>query len=296
MVENIFEYIVSGTAPSAEGDVSGLANRLRRREALSQLDMMSGDPVMAPIGARESKAIRQEADQVRESALTRARQEAQDRRLAAQQAAAERRHQDRMGLARANMEMRKLARNKIPRHIMEGLETSSKHRRVVAGLRNEILGPGGEIVYRPGSEGKLPGQSSVENLAARWGMGDEATKKKADYFRRLKYEMELAARHELFGSALTAQETAQWQQAFLSAEMTTEQILGVLNSMDKIYSTELNMRKQGAIAQGYDRDVVEIYGSTASGQDEVEIERPQEPPRDTEVDDGERILVEGEDF
>ena len=83
---NIYETLITGGAPEVgSSDASSLAAGLRGDRGLAMLAQISGDSVLAPLGAQMAKRVRSDADSMRKSSLERARRKQEEERLAAQQ-------------------------------------------------------------------------------------------------------------------------------------------------------------------------------------------------------------------
>ncbi len=118
--------------------------------------------------------------------------------------------------------------------------------------------------------GGLPGQQAASNLLSSAGMGSEAMDESNEWWGDWNKYYENVARHELFGSALTAAEQKAWRQSTITPSMDPEQIrsrlktLGALNQKLASYmaNNALNKRWDPTYVKGV-MDVVlpeEAYG------------------------------------
>lgn len=283
------EYNLTGTAPS-ESDAPRLSRAMKKREALNTLMQFSGDSVLAPLGARRSKAVRDEANQVRQSALTRAREAAVQQRHDAQMAQQYQMHQERMAhdtmLARAKAAARKSS--PVPKGLMDNLTGTAKR---VTSL-NSLL-KDAETLGQIGSEGKMPFQNTAEMWAARHGMGSDQNKAVQHWWGRFKQEVEIAARHEVFGATLTGGEKSAWQAASAGEEMTTEQALTVLRAWRDFNQKENARYRDYAISTGlYDTESINTLAAWGTG----EKDKIDNTPDDEQVTGQPKVLVEGRDF
>lgn len=276
---NLYETLITGSAPKGgSADASALASQLRGKESRATLAQLSGDSVLAPYGAQEAKGVKQQANQVRQSALVRAREAAEMERHNAMMA-----HRDRAltqaaeqgSLNRGNRlqaaAMRALNKpsKPIPTKLQEKLFDTAKSYSAIRGLRGRMsdASPGQRLI---------PGVSTAETwLANQWGTGTDAAKKKAEWWNNWNRMYALVARHELFGSALTPTEKSSFQSATINPEMDLAQLESITNSMEKVLKAELDKQKGVLSSSGrYDQGEIDILGRV---EDFEESETEPEP-------------------
>ena len=109
-------------------------------------------------------------------------------------------------------------------------------------------------------EYSTPGITKVENFLGKYGIGGEGLKDQADWWKQNAWLM-LDARHQAFGSALTANEQQAWDEATIQPGMDPDLIIRNMKIRKTLSDIALNQRSTGLAADGFSEDSIKAHGA-----------------------------------
>lgn len=281
--------ILIGAAPTKEELQKMTAASLRRRRSFGELGQLTGDKVLAPMGASLSKQADAYAEQIQQTrqmdadnAQTKAYQDWQAKHAgnvlaetkrgnnldySAQMAAIRQREMDSM------LDFNKGGGDKEYRKFTDGTRNKMLERSNVMGSIQTSVG-----TFKPEYTQKLgPGpQSKFPNALAGVGIGTKGSKEAQLWWADWEKFYTLPERNLLFGATLTPNEQAAWKAVNIHPGMDPETINKKLKAFNEVMETETIRRGRSMVVEGFDPEVIkEMYADTIPDADFGEAAAPQ---------------------
>jgi hypothetical protein len=269
---DIYSAIV-GEPPTEREKLDALAKKLRGRSMVGQLGMLTGDKVLAPMGAGIGKEVEEQAGTIGGYQARRRELTAQEAMRAAsaleraKQAELDRAHDEAMLNRRQAFDANQNALGRALDKELAKLKDSGKDYKTIPAKQFESMVDETQQSYDIGATiggfkpeyatRGAPGTRALTNTAVSMGMpvgkeNEDAAAWWADYERLYT----LPTRNKLFGSALTAPERAAWKENAISPSMTPEVIQQRLKKFDDMRTKALNRKQESLSSAGYDPDQV----------------------------------------
>jgi hypothetical protein len=248
-----------------------MSKALRRKQQMGTLGMLSGDPVLAPLGENLGEQAGSEAwrdtqeGMQRRGVLARALEEKADREFRGMETKAQRdwmggqNDMDR-GLARSIAQLRadsasagsKKYRNFTAKNIQELNEQTN-----IASNMDVFANSFKDDYARIAA----PGGRDAANWMASKGMGTENAEAAQQWWASWDRIYTLPVRNEMFGSALTDTEKEAWAKANISTDMTPAQIRSNLKIITDIKNKAMTKLGGNLKAANFDPEAVDyIFG------------------------------------
>lgn len=278
MATDIYAALM-GEAPTDQESVAALAAQLRKRQSYGQLGQLTGDRVLAPLGAGMAKNADAYVSQLQETrqADRRAKQvkEYQDwQQDYGDKSLSQRDSEARMGdsTTRRGQDMSLLgdqiraeaaaraAQTRLSKPLkMTGSEqTTLSNAAGMAANLNKLSSEFKDEYAAPQVGGQsIPGARPLANYMARHGVGSKDMKSAQKWWAESKRLYDMITRHEIYGSALTGYEIGQWDQANTNQDMDPKQLKDMLASIQTKVQQTLAQR-EGFFREGnYDQGQVD---------------------------------------
>lgn len=276
-MEDIYSAIL-GEPTSDREKLMMVADQLRKRQTLGQLGQITGDRVLAPMGAGMVKQATQQAEDIgsrAEQARYRKYQEGASLRTDERERAAQAWRERDAVLERALRRELEAARNATvieAARIRESGDDKKKYRpmtfKQVQDATNMYLDAQnmGEIVsgFKDEYAGmKVPYARALTNsLAANVPLLTPKSAEKAqNWWATFNQIYTLPERNELFGATLTDNEQAEWKRNAISENMTAEQIRERLNWYETKRREKLPIMARNLKAANYDPELIDTIFS-----------------------------------
>lgn len=268
-----------GAAPTTKEQQEALANSLRRRRSFGELGQITGDKVLAPMGAGMSAQADDYAKQVQrtrladvDNAQTKTYQDAQmaqmERGHLLQQAMlAETRRGNNLDFSARMAAIKQRSMDSI----LDSMSKGQDFKKFTDGTRNKMLTQADTAssmkmladTFRPEFAQKLGANplSRLPNAAAQMGIGTKGSKDAAEWWGGWKKFYTLGTRHSLFGATLTTNEQAAWDAVDINPAMSEEQIKTRINNLFAESKRNAERRGKSMSVEGFDPEVIsEMYG------------------------------------
>jgi hypothetical protein len=268
-----------GAAPTSREAQEALANSLRRRRSFGELGQITGDKVLAPMGAGMVGQADDYAKQIQKTRLadvdnaqTKTYQDAQMQQMqknhVLQQAMlAETRRGNNLDFS-ARMAAIK---QRNMESILESMSKGQDFKKFTDGTRNKMLTQADTAssmktladtftdeytqILGAGPQSRLP------NTAALMGVGSKGSKDAAQWWGEWKKFYTLGTRNALFGATLTTNEQRAWEEVDINPSMSPEQIRNRINKLFAETSRSAERRGKSMSVEGFDPEVIsEMYG------------------------------------
>lgn len=273
---DLYEYLISGTPQQAQIPV--LVEELRKRRAFGELGALTGDRVLAPFGQNMSRQADSYAQQLQDTrqrdtdnAQTKSYQDAQiahQKEVLAATLARDRANQEHQQRADSAAQLRAEAAMERARRTgaVGGKPMNNQAMNTLAGLRQQVDKIGNLKSSFKDKYARLsaPGFRTLKNVGARYGLGSEADKAAAEWWRQFQLDYNILARNEQFGATLSPNEKQSWAQANAGEEMDSNQIKTILGTMERWYRKDMEER-------------ADLYSMTYN-PDQVAVAIGREPP------------------
>ncbi len=221
---SIYETLI-GAPPSGEEETRATARQLRGRQELGMLGVITGDPVLSKLGAGMMNQT-----QKRVEGLQKTRQKRiVDERERARQAAIEGNWEQQRQHASATLdetirwhdmqtETNRLKAEAAARTKQKQPSASAQKTTIGKLTQVDNLNSLADIFEDEFGTGRLGavGGGSLSNIIGKLDIGSQAQKDQAEWWAMYDRMYTLKTRNEMFGSALTSQEKAAWDQANIS--------------------------------------------------------------------------------
>ena len=260
-MSNIYEQLISAP-PTDEESLRMTADQLRRTDKIGTLAMLSGDRVLNPLGQQMQAQTASRIGSLQKSRQAAIDDAAKSRNTdvlsnyyegnLANSAETNRLKQARNGweeeIARANAGSRRITAEKSGLGFKDMTVTLQKDLRDMGGMARQL-----DAIpdYKDEWFEEIPFSSSLQSSFADIApaFATENQKERARYWRDLKNAWELAERHELFGSALTATETAEWRKAIVNQNMESHVIRDFLGTIRGNLQSKLQSAYEGGVSE-----------------------------------------------
>lgn len=279
-MDDLYSYLIGGEVPAGK-QTKAVADALRRRSEMGQLAQLTGDKVLAPLGAGMGKQADEYADALQKTRQfgiesgQRNRQLDQTNtyqtgQLEHMKGVLDETHRGntldhiyQMMMAQAAQE--KAAKTgtggKIPK-LRQGdikdLQDMSQTLGAIKGL-DDFIKEGGNFGAVEVGGHAIPGARGLKNTMAAYGMGSDADKK--SYLAKQTWDRlyTLAERNRLFGATLTNNEQKSWRDANPTSNLTDKQIREALPIMQKVLKHRLDSKVSGLTKEGYNPEAMADY-------------------------------------
>jgi hypothetical protein len=262
--------------------LAAMTEGLRKQQSAANLGMLSGDEVLAPMGAnlagqvdRDLKLKMASDEKAAQRQLTQDyyNQSTQERALARslQQERLEETKRHNLAMEQASILRASAAGRKIPPATIQ--RETEELVGSVYNLNNLI----GSFKDDYANNTKFPFEGTLSNTLGKYGAGSQAQKDQSLWWSEYQRIYELPVRNKMFGSALTPSEQENWEKANISPNSPPEVIKAGLASMQRI-AMDAAMRKGRNQATIYDKGWLMSAYSPILGEPEQPPAQDEPPP------------------
>ena len=273
---NLYEALMGSTPAPGGADSRLLAEKLRQRETLGQIGMLTGDKPVSALGKNLVTGSREGATQIGANV----QKEDQRRVLEDYYKAQEERWKAKEAFDRDKLEQDRILKEADIQQRADAAElkasTKDKTYRKMTDNTRKQISTASETMFNTqhmldrfqDNYSQILGagpQSKLATTASNLGIGTENSKEAGEWWGNWKLFYTLGTRNRLFGATLTPSEQKAWDQADINEAMSPDQIRVRVNNLLEASRTNNARLARTLDAEGYNPDTLDaVYGDTVT--------------------------------